>query len=45
MASEDPKTASEVKSQDSMYFWSQKETKAMELNEMCHSSCKDIILA
>ena len=45
MASDDLKTASEVKSQDTMVFWPQKETKAMEYNEICHSSYKDVILA
>ena len=45
VASDNLKTASDVKSQESMYFWPQKETKAMECNRICHSSCKDIILA
>ena len=45
VASDDLKTASEVKSQESMYFWPQKEAMAMEWNRICHSSCKDIILA
>ena len=42
VASGDLKTASEVKSQESMYFWPQKEAKAIQI---CHSSCKYIILA
>ena len=45
VASDDLKMASEVKSQESMYFWPQNETKAMECHGICHSSCKDIILA
>ena len=41
MHSDDLKT--EVNnSQESMYFWSQKEANAMKCNGMCHSSCKDI---
>ena len=45
VASGRPQTASEVKSQESMYFWPLKEVMAMEWNVICHSSCKDIILA
>ena len=45
MGSDELKTASEVKSQESMYLWPQKEAKAMECNGICHSSYKDIILA
>ena len=45
VASDDLKMASEVKSQESIYFWPQKETKTMECHGLCHSSCKDINLA
>ena len=45
MPSDDLKMVSEVKSQESMYFWPQKEAKAMESNGMSDLSCKDIILA
>ena len=44
-ASDDLKMALEVKSQESKYFLPQKESKALECNRLCHSSCKDIILA
>ena len=45
VASDDLKTTSEVKSQELMYFWPQKEAMTMELNGIDHSSCRDIILA
>ena len=45
VASDDLKTASEVKSQELMYFWPQKEAMTMEWNGIGHSSCRDIILA
>ena len=45
VASDDLKTASEVKSQELMYFWPQKEAMTVEWNGIGHSSCRDIILA